>query len=149
VSHAAISNLGLSECCLPGTDRRVQAGHAAGKQEASQLGWRAFKVANWPGAEARRVRYSSCDAPGQLVPYGARPRGHTGREGVRDTRFVLNRWHRCSFRIVVVRAGRGIAPGPQGSGYETTDVPPTVSPLRSSAGPVLPVQVKLPDTCIG
>ena len=34
----------------------MQAGNAEGKQKARQLGWRAFNVANWPGAEARRVR---------------------------------------------------------------------------------------------
>src|SRR5262245_5165939 len=55
----------LTARCAPAAhrDRSPGAGRSRrSKQEARQLSWRAFNVANWPGAEAGALGTPACDA---------------------------------------------------------------------------------------
>ena len=80
VSYAAISNLALAERQLLIGDRSPgESGSRRRQARGPPARLAGLRVANLPGAEARRVGAPACDAPGQLVPYGARPRDHTGR----------------------------------------------------------------------
>ena len=114
VSHAAISGLALDWSPGASRSRRRQA-------TGRQVGWRAFRLRT---GQARRHGASgmpACNAPGQLVPYGAGPRDHTGRIQEHPARL---RWQiRCRIDMVhgsrceAVRAG-----GPARSRRLRTDV---------------------------
>jgi hypothetical protein len=84
VSHAAISNLLLSERQLLTGDRLPGASRSRRRQAR---GPPARLAGLWVRTGQGRRRGASgapaCDAPGQLVPYGARPRDHTGRKGIK------------------------------------------------------------------
>src|SRR2546423_233934 len=90
------------------TDRRVQAGHAAGKQRGPPARLAGLQVANRLGAEARRVRYASLRRAGQLDPYGASPGTIPG--GVTNIRLVLYSRSVCTIDLLLGESVAGLVP---------------------------------------
>jgi hypothetical protein len=76
---------------LPGASRRCRAGCELARR----------------GGAARQVRQPAMRLA-SLVPYGTRPRDHTGREGARDTRLVL--YSRSVSTIDLPRSSRSSRP---------------------------------------